>query len=76
MKKYTTKQGSTGFIATVVTNNGTILPDFKVVVPFTSPKQFRLGSYDFMVYTVGSNKYQARAVQELPTSWFIKLNEV
>ena len=71
-KKYTTKQGATGFLATVCSQYGT-KTDYKVLVPYNSPQQFSLGFMSFKVVQDGS-KYYAYAKGELPQSWFINLN--
>lgn len=73
-KKYTTKQGSTGFNATVYTQFGSPT-DYKVLVPHNSPKQFSIGCLSFEVRQSGTGKHFAYAQGELPQSWFINLNE-
>lgn len=73
-KKYTTKQGSTGFIATVCTSLGSPT-DFKIVVPHNSPKECSIGSLGFTVRQHANGKHYAYAKGDIPKSWFINLNE-
>ena len=73
-KKYTTKLLPKGFLATVCTQFGSPT-DYKVLVPYNSPKQFSIGSLSFEVRQAGTGKHYAYAQGELPQSWFINLNE-
>ena len=73
-KKYTTKLLPRGFLATVCTQFGSPT-DFKVVVPYNSPKEFSIGSLGFTVRQHTDRKTYAYAQGELPVSWFVNLNK-
>lgn len=73
-KKYTTKLLPRGFLATVCTSLGPPT-GFKVLVPYSSPKRFSIGSLSFDVRLHTDGKTYAYANGSIPFNWFTNLNE-
>ena len=72
-RKYTTRQGATGYNAKVCNIDGSNT-GFSIVVPYNSPMKFSIGSTHFEVRQI-KGKYFAYPDSALPFQWFINLNE-